>query len=55
MIEVSSYEQVTIVLVNPVVQREQAAHLPHQGGGLLVGSQGERHENLVHLERVEGV
>ena len=54
MIEVSSYEQVTIVLVNPVVQREQAAPLPHQGRGLLV-NEGERHKRLVPLERVEGV
>ena len=55
MIEEESFEQETIILVHPVVQREQGTHLPHQGGGLLVRGQGETHESLLPLEGVEGV
>ena len=50
-----SFEQETIILVHPAVQREQGAHLPHQGGELLVGGQGETHAILLPLEGVEGV
>ena len=41
--------------MNSVVLGEKGAHLPHQSGGLLVGCQGERHDCLIPLERVEGV
>ena len=41
MIEEESFEQETIILVHHVVQREQRANLPHQGGGFFVGSQGD--------------
>ena len=50
-----SFEQETIILVHPVVQREQEAHLPHQSGGLLIGGQGETHKSLLPLEGVEGL
>ena len=33
------FEQETNVLINPVVQAEQAAHLPHKHGGLLIRGQ----------------
>ena len=46
MIEGESFEQKTIILVHPVVQREQGAHLSYQG---------ERHKSLIPLERIEGV
>ena len=38
-----------------MIQRKQATHLSHQGGGLLVRCQGERHQSLVPLEWVQGV
>ena len=50
-----AFEEKTFILVNPVGQWQQGAHLPHQLGGLLVSSQGEGHEFLIPLERVEGV
>ena len=50
-----AFEQKTFILVNPVGQWKCGGHLPHQRGGLLVGSQGEGHECLIPLERVEGV
>ena len=55
MIEKEAFEEKTFILVNPVGQWQQGAHLPHQLGGLLVSGQGEGHEFLIPLERVEGV
>ena len=55
MIEEEYFEQETILLVHPVVQREQESHLPYQSRGFLVGGQGERHNSLIPLESVEGV
>ena len=55
MIEKEAFEEKTFNLVNPVGEGQQGAHLPHQLGGLLVSGQGEGHELLIPLERVEGV
>ena len=55
MIQKETFEQETVILVHSVVQREQGVNLPHQGGGFLGGSQGDRHESLIPLESVEGV
>ena len=55
MIKEESSEEKALILVNPVGQRHQGQHLPHQLGGFLVSGQGERHELLIPLERVEGV
>ena len=38
-----------------MIHREQATHLAHQCGWLLVHYQGEGHQNLVPLEGVKGV
>ena len=54
MIEKEAFEEKTFILVNPVGQWQQGAHLSHQLGGLLVSGQGEGHEFLIPLERVEG-
>ena len=53
LIEKEPFEQETIIFVLSVVQREQGAHLPHQGGELLVGGQGETHAIMLPLEGVE--
>ena len=55
MIEKETFAQETFILVYSAVQRKQGAHLSHQGGGFLAGSQGEGHECLIPLERVEDV
>ena len=55
MIEKESFEQKTFIFVNSVGQEKQGAQLRHQCGGLLIGGQGEGHECLILLERVEGV
>ena len=55
MIKEESSEEKALILVNPVGQRHQGQHLPHQLGGFLVSGQGEGHELLIPLERVEGV
>ena len=55
MIEKEAFEEKAFTLVNPVGQRQQVQHLPHQLGGLLVSGQGEGHELLIPLERVESV
>ena len=43
------------ILVNSVTQGKQAAHLAHQDGWVLIRRQGEGHQSLVPLERVQGV
>ena len=55
MIEKEAFEEKTFILVNPVGQGQQGAHLPRQFGGLLVSGQGKGHKFLIPLERVEGV
>ena len=55
MIKKETFEQETFILVNSVGQREKRAYLLHIGGGYLFGSQGEQHECLIILERVESV
>ena len=55
MIEKEAFEEKTFILVNPVGQWQQGAHLSHQLGGLLVSSQVEGHEFMIPLERVECV
>ena len=49
MIEKETFEKETFILVHSVVQRERGAHLPHQGGGFLVGGQVELHESSIPL------
>ena len=41
MTKKETFEQKTFIIVHSVVQREQGAHLPHQGGGFLVTGKGE--------------
>ena len=55
MIEKEAFKEKACIIVNPVGLRQQGQHLPHQLGGLLVSGQGEGHELLIPLERVEGV
>ena len=55
MIEKDTFNEKAFIVVNPVGLRQQGQHLPHQLGGLLVSGQGEGHELLIPLERVEGV
>ena len=53
--EEETLEHEAFNLVDPMIQRKQAPHLSHQGGLLLLGCQGERHQCLVSLEGVQGV
>ena len=55
MIEKETFNEKAFIVVNSVGLRQQGQHLPHQLGGLLVSGQGEGHELLIPLERVEGV
>ena len=55
MIEKETFNKNAFIVVKPVGLRQQGQHLPHQLGGFLVSGQGEGHELLIPLERVEGV
>ena len=55
MKEKEAFEEKTFILVNPVGQGQQGAHLTHQLGGLFISGQGEGHEFLIPLDRIEGV
>ena len=55
MIKKETFKEKAFIVVNPVGLRQQGQHLPHQLGGLLISGQGEGHELLIPLERVEGV
>ena len=48
-------EHEALCIVNPVMERQEATHLTHQGGWVLISSQGEGHESLIALELVWGV
>ena len=55
MIKEETPEEKALILLNPVGLRQQGQHLPHQLGQFLVSGQGEGHELLIPLERVESV
>ena len=54
-VEKESLEHEKFGLVDPMIQGEQAAHLAHPGGRLLVRCQGEGHHSVVPLKGVQGM